>query len=172
MMQQLRNRRQSGDTIIEVTMALSILAVVLTSAFVAANRAYIIGQNARERTEMINLAQAQAEQLKSFRDTNDWAAFTAKTSGPGATSTDCPTGVYSCFQMVAVSGGGGTTKWEPSPGKMAALSSNGSIAITGTAGPTSADFKIVYSLNLRGSSVPATNRIPIKLANLEGIVAP
>ena len=63
---------QRGDTLIEVTMALSILAVVLTSGFLAANRAYIIGQNARERTEMISLAQAQAEQLKNFRDTHTW----------------------------------------------------------------------------------------------------
>ncbi len=172
MMQQLRSRRQSGDTIIEVTMALSILAVVLTSAFVAANRAYMIGQNARERTEMINLAQAQAEQLKSFRDSNNWDAFTTKTSGVGATSYACPTGASPCFHMISVPVSGGTTKWEPSPGQTTALSSNGSIAITGIVGPSSADFEIVYSLTLRGSSLPATNRIPIKLANLDGIVAP
>jgi type II secretory pathway pseudopilin PulG len=158
-------RNQHGDTLVEVTIALSILAAVLTSGFLTANRAYMIGQNARERTEIINLAQAQAEQLKNFRDTHTWNEFL----GGITTTSSCPTGVSSCFHMALDSA---TGKWVPAGGSTPAISSNGSITITNPViGPLGkfADFEIVYVLNPRGGGVPETNRIPVELANLDGI---
>jgi len=157
---------QRGDTLIEVTLALSILAVVLTSGFVTANRAFIVGQNARERTEIINLAQAQAEQLKNFRDTHTWNAFLngSATGVDTVPNSTCPTGISACFHMTA----GGV----PAGGQVAPTSSNGFIAITRTSGldPKFADFEIVYTLNPRGGGIAETNRIPMKLANIDGIL--
>jgi Tfp pilus assembly protein PilV len=153
---------QRGDTIIEVTIALSILAIVLTSGFLTANRAYLIGQNARERTEIINLAQAQAEQLKNFRDVHTWNTFL----GGITTSSNCPSGTSTtCFHMTALG--------VPAVGPISAVSSNGSIAITSPVidpGGKFADFEIVYVLTPRGGGVQETNRIPMKLANLDGII--
>ncbi len=144
---------QHGDTLIEVTMALSILAVVLTSGFLTANRAYILGQNARERTEIINLAQAQAEQLKNFRDIHTWNGFIGAIPS-GSTG----------FHMLA--------NGSPASGPVSAISTNGSISInTVSVDPANkfAKFIIVYVLQPRGGGVPATNRIPVELANLDGI---
>lgn len=156
----LRNER--GDTLIEVTLALSILAVVLTSGFVTANRAYIIGQNARERTEIINLAQAQAELLKNYRDIHNWNEFT---TGTVPSTSGCPTGISPCFHMTST-----PTVLSPVGGSLAAISTNGSISIVrGTTNATYAEFEIVYVLNPRGGGVTSTNRIPMKLANLDGI---
>ena len=41
---------QRGDTLVEVVMAMAILAVVLISAFNVANMSYHLGMQARERT--------------------------------------------------------------------------------------------------------------------------
>ena len=154
-------RNQRGDTLVEVTIALSILATVLTSGFLIANRAYMIGQNARERTEIVNLAQAQAERLKNYRDVNTWTDF-----GGGITaSPSCPSelGITSCFYM--------TASGVPIAGSTSAISSNGSIAITKILDVPGkyADFEIVYALNPRGGGAVETNRIPVKLADLDGI---
>lgn len=151
---------QRGDTLIEVTIALSILAAVLSSGFLTANRAFIIGQNARERTEIINLAQAQAEQLKNFRDTRTWNAFLGAIP---VSSSGCPSDISPCFSMLS-----GT----PTGGPQAAISSNGLIAITRTDDPVAnkySIFKIVYVLNPRGGGAQETNSITMKLANLDGI---
>lgn len=157
---------QRGDTLIEVTIALSILAVVLTSGFLTANRAFILGQNARERTEIINLAQAQAEQLKNFRDTNSWSQFIGAIP---TTASGCPSGITTpCFNIALDTA---TGKWLPTAGSTPAVSSNGTIVITTISVDPgkSADFAIVYVLNPRGGGVTETNRIPVKLANLDGI---
>ena len=56
-------------------------------------------------------------------------------------------------------------------GEVPAISSNGYIAITRTSETSKfAVFEIVYVLNPRGGGVPETNRIPMKLADLDGIL--
>lgn len=75
------DRRQAGDTLVEVAIALTILASVLSAAFVVSNRVTRLGISARERTQAINLIQEQAEALKSFRDSRSWTSFQAGIPG-------------------------------------------------------------------------------------------
>ena len=61
-------KNQSGDTLVEVLLATVLLSVVLASAFTLSNRATRINQQAFERTQVSNLAQQQAELVRSARD--------------------------------------------------------------------------------------------------------
>lgn len=58
-------RRQAGDTIIEVLLAMSVIGLVLGMAFGIANRSVQIGQDAQERTEALKIAESQLEIFKS-----------------------------------------------------------------------------------------------------------
>ena len=60
----MRNR-QRGDTIVEVLLAMSVVGLVLGTAFGIANRSVNLGQDAQERTEALKLAESQLELLKS-----------------------------------------------------------------------------------------------------------
>lgn len=62
------SRDQAGDTLVEVVMALAILAVTLVTAYNIANNAYSEGLQSREQTQAIYLAQEQAEHLYLYRD--------------------------------------------------------------------------------------------------------
>ena len=63
-------RRQAGDTLVEVTMALAILSLVLLSSSVLAARAFSLGGAARQQEIAANLIQQQAEALRNYRDSN------------------------------------------------------------------------------------------------------
>ena len=54
-----------GDTIIEVLLSMSIIGLVLGSAFGIANRSVNVGQDAQERSEALKIAESQLEQFKS-----------------------------------------------------------------------------------------------------------
>lgn len=56
---------QQGDTIIEVILAMAMLALVLFSAWAITNRSSQISLAARQRTEMVNQLKEQAELIKS-----------------------------------------------------------------------------------------------------------
>lgn len=76
----MKSRRywQSGDTLVEVVMALAILAVTLVTSFDLSNRSYSEGFQAREHTQAIYLAQEQAEKLYAFRNNLIATAVAAK----------------------------------------------------------------------------------------------
>ena len=134
-------RNDRGDTLVEVTIALAILASVLTAAYVVSNRAYILGQQSRERSELVNEAQQQAEALKVFRDTHRWFEFEngGTLSGiyyPGIktrfSSGDCDPGTpgnQTCFHIERRTFGA-SSQWVPivGPGNTAVFSTK----ITGT----------------------------------------
>jgi Tfp pilus assembly protein PilV len=65
----LVNRRSlkeaAGDTIVEVLIATAILGIVLTGAYVTANRSYLTIFSAQQRQEALSLAQSQLEELSS-----------------------------------------------------------------------------------------------------------
>ncbi len=60
------NKRQRGDTIIEVLIAMSVVGLVLASSFAITNRATLTGRAAQERTEALKLAESQLELLKVY----------------------------------------------------------------------------------------------------------
>ena len=62
-MKMLGNR---GDTIVEVLLAMGILAAVLGGGYVTANRAQLANQAAQERSEALKVVESQVEGLKSF----------------------------------------------------------------------------------------------------------
>src|SRR4051812_27354890 len=70
-----RHLGEAGDTLIEVTIALTILSVVLSSAVVIATRATRLGVTAQERTSISDEAQGQMEALRGFRDNHTWKEF-------------------------------------------------------------------------------------------------
>jgi len=167
-------RKERGDTLIEVTIALSILATVISSGYVMANRAYNIGQAARERSQVINLAQAQIEQLKNFRDTHTWdyflndSSYGLKTVMAGST---CPSGISQCFHMIPATIAG-VTQYVPAKDSQTLPGTGGTIAFTGTPGspdPDVADLQVKFDFPLRGGG-DAVNNTSVKLVNIEGII--
>lgn len=59
---------QRGDTLLEVVIAIAILAVTLAVAFTVANFSYRAGLSGRERTQAAHILQDQAEKLRRYRD--------------------------------------------------------------------------------------------------------
>ena len=59
-----KSKSQSGDTIVEVLIALIIIAVILTGAYVASNRSLNTSRASQERGEATKLVEGQLEQLK------------------------------------------------------------------------------------------------------------
>lgn len=56
---------QTGDTIVEVLIAMAVLSMVLGGAYVASNRSLAVSQQNQERAEALKLVEGQMEQLKS-----------------------------------------------------------------------------------------------------------
>lgn len=58
-------RKQHGDTLIEVMIALAIIGSVIAISYATASRALRTGQAAQERTEALKLIEGQIETLKA-----------------------------------------------------------------------------------------------------------
>jgi len=93
-------RRQAGDTIIEVLLAIVIISVVIAGAYQATNSGLRIGQNAIERTQASQLTSAQAEALRTLRDLKDsnsqaattWNSIVAKVTSTSPSANVCNSG--------------------------------------------------------------------------------
>jgi len=72
----IKLNNQRGDTLVEVTLAVAILAIVLASAYTVTSRAAKVGQSAKERSQAVALVQQQAEIIESFA-IRDWDGFVA-----------------------------------------------------------------------------------------------
>lgn len=81
----VRRTRETGDTLVEVVIALAILSVVLTSSLAVAVRSYQLGRTATNRTSLATEAQQQMEALRAMRDNHTWAEFLK-----GSNSADTP----------------------------------------------------------------------------------
>lgn len=73
-------RSQTGDTLVEVALAMAILGAVIAAAYGISNRAVRLGQEAKHRNEAAQLQQYQAEAIRNYRDNYGWTNFTAKFS--------------------------------------------------------------------------------------------
>jgi prepilin-type N-terminal cleavage/methylation domain-containing protein len=179
---------QQGDTLVEVTLALAILALVLTGAFTAANKAFLLGQDAKERSQLVSLAQQQAEALQSFRDSHKWAEFVhgrplATPRIPGLdvsfASGDCDASqaqIQTCFYMERQTLGG-VTQWVPKVGTLNESQVGGGLGYVriipspavSVGGPPAAsyDFTIQYGVPARGGGPDLKNSIWLHLTNLD-----
>ncbi|HSX02370.1 MAG TPA: prepilin-type N-terminal cleavage/methylation domain-containing protein [Candidatus Saccharimonadia bacterium] len=170
---------QRGDTLVEVTLALAILAMVLTGAFVTANKAFNLGQDARERSQMVSDAQQQAEALESFRDSHTWSEFVLGNGGPLAKGINVGNGiscggVTNCFHMVkqAVAG---VSQWVPAagPGTDTQLGGQGyvRIVVSPTPGtlpaPSLYNFSIQYGVPARGGGPDLASTIKLELVDID-----
>lgn len=73
-------KRRSGDTLVEVTIALAILSLLLALGTVGAIGAYRSAVQARERSVAYNLAQRQADALRAYVQSMTWTAFLGLTA--------------------------------------------------------------------------------------------
>lgn len=62
------NRRQAGDTIVEVLIAIGVVSLVLVGAFLVSNNSTKTVQDNQERTQAQQILQAQVEELKVIID--------------------------------------------------------------------------------------------------------
>jgi prepilin-type N-terminal cleavage/methylation domain-containing protein len=165
---------QRGDTLVEVTMALAILALVLTGAFVAANRSYLLGQQAKERSQIVDVAQQQAEALESLRDSRTWTEFVNGTSAGvnGIRVRGAGSGQFYMAQQTV----GGVTQWAPRAGKGTdggILGNQAAVWITvyndpgATATPASFRFIVHYNLPARGGGPAMDGTLWLILANTD-----
>lgn len=97
-------KKQRGETLVEVVMALGILSLVLVSSYALATGTFRIGRGAGERTQAVGYLQQQAEALRSYRDAQKWSEFTTKLAGyTGGTG-----GLYFCMIKQST-----TNTWQP-----------------------------------------------------------
>jgi type II secretory pathway pseudopilin PulG len=172
----LRAITEAGDTLIEVTIALSILSFVLVSSTAVATASLRMGETAANRIQIANVAQEQMEALRSFRDNNSNASGLSTWTNafvPGIDSQNGPSGFHMALQV------GSSTTWVPVSGPMTTSSPGGELMIpTSQIEITSATpafeqacgyiFTLKYSFQPLGGSylLPDANQIQTTLVNL------
>ena len=72
--------RQSGDTIVEVLIAMAVMGLVLSASFAVANKSLSVGRSAQERTEALKITETQIELLRSASNNPDSVLFDPATS--------------------------------------------------------------------------------------------
>lgn len=174
-------RSQRGDTLIEVTLALTILSAVLTGAFVAASGAFKLGQTAKERTALVAAGQRQAEALTNFRDSHTWSEFLngggvgpTRYNGINTTSTTGCLAPGRCFHMERRQLSG-TWQWVPMAGALAAaadpkIPATGVVSIsTERIDANTYKFHVAYANKTLGNSGNGQNtgELLVQLVNLD-----
>lgn len=84
-------KRENGDTIVEVLIAMAILALVLGGAYYTANQSFRNDRDSQEHSEALTVAQTQIEALRTYVLTQS-QSFTSdgdclNTTGPSLTPT-------------------------------------------------------------------------------------
>lgn len=74
-------RKQAGDTIVEVLLALAVLGAVLGGAYVVTNRNMVINQASQERSQAVKIAESQLEQVRNVFET-DYESVVALSTNP------------------------------------------------------------------------------------------
>ena len=70
----MKIRNKTGETLLEVLIAVVILVLFLSSILAVINRAIFMNENIQNRVEAINLAREGIEGVRNIRDTN-WLRF-------------------------------------------------------------------------------------------------
>lgn len=75
---------QSGDTIVEVLIAIAVVSLILAGAYVTTNRSLLATRAAQERAMALKLGESQIERIKGLVATDPDLIF-----GPSAPTTFC-----------------------------------------------------------------------------------
>jgi type II secretory pathway pseudopilin PulG len=67
----------SGDTIVEVLIAMAVASLILGASYATANRSFRIARQAQERGEALKLVEGQVEKLKSLAGSSPGSIFRA-----------------------------------------------------------------------------------------------
>jgi len=93
-----QQRREAGDTLIEVLVSIVVISIVIVAAYNITNQGLRIEQNAIERTQASQTISGQAETLRSIRDLaangdanakTQWAAILARATTVNPSYTTC-----------------------------------------------------------------------------------
>src|SRR5690606_39104613 len=79
----LQRRREAGDTIVEVLIAIAVVSSVLAITYSIMNRNLLTMRDNQERTEAMKLAQGQIEALRAKWGTNEGQAAVTDKAGNG-----------------------------------------------------------------------------------------
>jgi type II secretory pathway pseudopilin PulG len=148
------SNNQNGDTIVEVILALAILASVLTSAFVLTNKSVQLGNMAKERSLLVSAAQQQAELLTAHRDRNSWAAFVFTTASSEFSFNP---------DSLSLASGSRTLDATVSTGKVS-IQRQGCDLI-----PTYCTYAVNYSAEAQGGGPDMTGQIILRLGNTDAL---
>src|SRR5665213_502478 len=96
------NLNQSGDTLVEVLIAMTIVGVILAGGYVSANASAAADRQSQERSIVLGLMQSQLEELKTQTTAEIHAA------APTAITTFCATDQSGVVTLVATGSSGGT----------------------------------------------------------------
>lgn len=177
-MQQRLCTNERGDTLIEVTFALTILSVVLLGSTGVATKAFQLGQHAKERTQLSSEAQQQMEALRSFRDNRTWDGFVLGSSTgaydyEGVLSAGVDSGCRAtpgCFHMELAQTGATTSEYVPVGGTSSGTVAASYIEIVAepdaASDPDTITFSINYGFEPLGGGPLATGHIKTILSNL------
>lgn len=81
-------KKERGDTIVEVLIAIAVVSLILGGAYVTTNRSLIATRAAEERGNALKLAESQVEQLKGLAKSDPAAIFSGTTPLPFCISSD------------------------------------------------------------------------------------
>jgi prepilin-type N-terminal cleavage/methylation domain-containing protein len=78
----LTERRQRGDTLVEVLIAIAVVSMILGGAYVTTNRSLYATRSAQERGNALKLAESQLEQLKGLVASDPSSIFGGSAPNP------------------------------------------------------------------------------------------
>lgn len=99
--------RQQGDTVVEVLISIAIVSLVLSGAFVTANRSLQATRGAQERQNALKMVEAQVEQIKFLSKDSPDTIF--GTSVPASFCLNANTAVASSDVRCRVNAAGNPT---------------------------------------------------------------
>src|SRR5438105_550518 len=81
-LKKIKQLSDRGDTIVEVLLAIGVITLILSGAFVTTNHSLQGERESQERVSALKLIESQVEQAKSISATNAASLFPPKTTSP------------------------------------------------------------------------------------------
>ena len=106
-------RRQRGDTMVEVLIAIAVVSLILGGAYVTTNGSLQATRAAQERSIALKLAESQMERVKGLVATNPASIFGGTAPSPFCVSGSTGLPVAASNAACAVNSTGSATTTEP-----------------------------------------------------------